>query len=112
MPFHVKRRKGRQRDPQVVLELIYRLKIRDVMTKPPISASPSDTMRRIQYRLRDNHITGLGISEAVEAELGDTGRVLIRASGTEPLLRVMVEARDEHQALACAQRLVDAVKAG
>ena len=47
--------------PQVVLELIYRLKIRDVMTKPPISASPSDTMRSIQYRLRDNHITGLPV---------------------------------------------------
>ena len=49
---------------------------------------------------------------AVEAELGDSGRLLIRASGTEPLLRVMVEARDAYQAQSCAQRLVDAVKAG
>jgi phosphoglucosamine mutase len=49
-------------------------------------------------------------TRAVEAELGDTGRVLIRASGTEPLLRVMVEARDAKQAQGCAERLVAAVR--
>jgi phosphoglucosamine mutase len=48
---------------------------------------------------------------AVQAELGDNGRLLIRASGTESLLRVMVEARDGGQARACAERLVAAVKA-
>ena len=46
---------------------------------------------------------------AIDSELGETGRVLIRASGTEPLLRLMVEARDKAQALACAQRLEAAV---
>jgi phosphoglucosamine mutase len=46
-----------------------------------------------------------------ESELGESGRVLLRKSGTEPLVRVMVEARDGAQAQAVAQRLVDVVRA-
>ncbi|MEU3774372.1 phosphoglucosamine mutase [Streptomyces sp. NPDC032472] len=45
-----------------------------------------------------------------ERELGATGRVLLRPSGTEPLVRVMVEAADIEQARAVAGRLADAVK--
>ena len=50
------------------------------------------------------------VSKAVETELGDTSRLLIRASGTEPLLRVMVEARDAAQAVACAERVADTIR--
>lgn len=49
------------------------------------------------------------VSEA-ERELGATGRVLLRPSGTEPLVRVMVEAADLEQARSVAGRLADVVK--
>ncbi|MFH8403343.1 phosphoglucosamine mutase [Streptomyces sp. NPDC018019] len=49
------------------------------------------------------------VAEA-EKELGATGRVLLRPSGTEPLVRVMVEAADIEQAGAVAGRLADVVK--
>jgi phosphoglucosamine mutase len=47
---------------------------------------------------------------AVEAELGHAGRVLLRASGTEPVVRVMVEAQSADQARAAADRLCIAVR--
>ena len=46
----------------------------------------------------------------VERELAGSGRVLMRASGPEPVLRLMVEARDAAQAQACAERLSDTVR--
>ena len=45
----------------------------------------------------------------VESELKDVGRVLIRTSGTEPLLRVMVETKDADTAMKAAKRIADLV---
>lgn len=51
----------------------------------------------------------MDVVAVAEKELGDTGRVLLRASGTEPLVRVMVEAPTQEQADSVAQRLADVV---
>ncbi|EPB1198057.1 phosphoglucosamine mutase [Providencia stuartii] len=53
----------------------------------------------------------LAASEQVEKELAGKGRVLLRKSGTEPLIRVMVEGENEADVLAMANRIADAVKA-
>jgi phosphoglucosamine mutase len=46
---------------------------------------------------------------AAEDELADAGRVVLRASGTEPVIRVMVEGEDEDQVVALAKRLAEVV---
>ena len=60
---------------------------------------------------------GLAVSASIadaiheaERELGDSGRILVRASGTEPLVRVMVEAADEVQARAVVDRVAAVVR--
>ncbi|MDR1389913.1 MAG: CBS domain-containing protein [Treponema sp.] len=49
--------------PSVVLELIYQLKIKDVMTTAVITAKKTDTLRHIQALMRENYLTGLPIIE-------------------------------------------------
>jgi len=68
----------------------------------------------INVRLPDgvdwkSHVKLAAETQAVEAELAGRGRVLIRASGTEPLLRIMVEADDALLARRSAERLAAAL---
>ncbi|SJM58441.1 phosphoglucosamine mutase [Gulosibacter sp. 10] len=62
---------------------------------------------------KDDCDTDEGLQEAVvamAAELGETGRVLLRPSGTEPVVRVMVEAETFERAQDCANRLAEVVR--
>ncbi|MEO8923560.1 MAG: phosphoglucosamine mutase, partial [Caldimonas sp.] len=67
----------------------------NVRMKPGVPWHPSVELDTIRTR--------------IDEELGATGRVLIRASGTEPMVRVMVEAADAAEAKRCAERLAAAV---
>ena len=61
-------------------------------------------------RADEDALLAAAVAEA-EAELGDSGRVLLRPSGTEPLVRVMVEAGTAGQAELVAERLAEVVRA-
>ncbi|NEM91251.1 phosphoglucosamine mutase [Galbitalea soli] len=62
------------------------------------------------HGLRESEAIARAVAEA-EAELGDSGRVLLRPSGTEPMVRVMVEAEDQVTADRIAHRLAEVVRA-
>jgi phosphoglucosamine mutase len=48
--------------------------------------------------------------KAVADQLGETGRILVRESGTEPVVRVMVEAESDDMCLELCKRVVDVIK--
>jgi phosphoglucosamine mutase len=63
---------------------------------------------KLGYRWQDDPKLQVQI-HSVENALQGTGRLLIRASGTEPVLRIMVEAEDPEFALSCAQRIAQLI---
>jgi phosphoglucosamine mutase len=86
----------------------------------PLAAIAAETMTSLPQVLRNVRVAQRGLDvgaavatevAAVEAELGERGRVLIRPSGTEPLVRVMVEAPTPELAESASARLVAAVEA-
>lgn len=67
-------------------------------------------VRGVDHRVLDAAESLWGEVKRVEADLGDAGRVLLRASGTEPVVRVMVEADREERAQRLADELAEVVR--
>ena len=97
--------------------LLTALKLLELLGKSeqPLSLLASSAMTRLPQELRTVHVSdparylhnaaiAAAISE-VEAQLGATGRLLVRASGTEPAVRVMVEAEHAEVATEVVERL-------
>ncbi|MFN3785789.1 MAG: phosphoglucosamine mutase [Thiothrix sp.] len=81
--------------------------LKQFMTKYPQTLINVPTQRKVN--LQESAL----IQEAVcrvEQQLGKRGRVLLRASGTEPLIRVMVEGEDAHETADCAALIASAVR--
>jgi phosphoglucosamine mutase len=102
--------------------LVTALQVASVIRKTGLPLSElRSVMRRypqvlVNVRVAEKHRLGTSstIAEAIrdaEAELGESGRVLVRPSGTEPLVRVMAEATDEAIASAIVAKLVAVVEA-
>ncbi|MCX6403271.1 MAG: phosphoglucosamine mutase [Actinobacteria bacterium] len=77
-----------------------------VMTKLP---QVLINVKNVDKHATDSNKKVQSVVKEVESVLGNTGRVLLRPSGTEPVVRVMVEAATKELALEQAQRIVDVV---
>ena len=77
-------------------------KFPQVMINVKISAKDREVWKN------DFVITGL--IEKYEETLGDSGRILVRESGTEPLIRVMIEGKDFKQINQMAMKIADTIK--
>lgn len=98
---------GLQLAAQVALTKKPLKELATVMTKLPqvlINVKGVD-----RSRVGSNEVLAQAVA-AAEAALGDTGRVLLRPSGTEPVVRVMVEAADEETAQSIAEHLAQVVR--
>jgi phosphoglucosamine mutase len=95
-----------------VLDLVQRSGKRLAQLAQEAMTSLPQVLRNVRVAERGIDVSGAIADDirAVEAELGETGRVLIRPSGTEPLVRVMVEAPTPELAESATARLVAAVE--
>jgi phosphoglucosamine mutase len=97
-----------------------RLMARMAQTRSSLAelAAPMQTMPQVLINVQVADKATVAEAPAVqsavreaEAELGDTGRILLRPSGTEQMVRVMVEAADEDTARQLAIRIAESVSA-
>ncbi len=101
--------------------LITALQIMEVLIESKLSASKlcdgferfPQLTRNVRVENKDAALLDVDVKQAVkevEESLGDDGRILFRKSGTEPLIRIMVEAKGESICEAMAQKVYDVMK--
>ena len=80
----------------------------------PIKLYPQYT-KNVRVKNKDAAINDRGVREAfsdIERKIGDNGRVLLRKSGTEPVVRIMIECEDEKLARSYADSIAEKIVAG